>query len=309
MKVLITGSNGMLGSALRQTFQKSSRFEIICWTRSSVDLLDGPLVKKRLIELKPDLIIHTAAVVGGIQANINHPVAHLAENLLIDSSVMLGALSANVENVLYVGSSCMYPKDYRQPLLEKDILAAPLEPTNEGYAIAKIAGSKLADSISSEYGLNYRTIIPSNLYGPGDNFSDLSSHLIAAVIRKTMDAKKNSDSSIEVWGDGTARREFTFIYDLANWVVLNAGNISKLPAKLNLGAGIDHSINTYYQTAMEVCDYQVPLTHDLSKPVGMKSKLMDSSIAREYFNWRPATSLKLGMAQTLEYYLTRNGAN
>jgi GDP-L-fucose synthase len=197
----------------------------------------------------------------------------------------------------------MYPKDYRQPLVETDILAAPLEPTNEGYAIAKIAGSKLCEYASISFGLNYRTIIPSNLFGPADNFNPGSSHLIASVVRKVHEAKVSGATEIEVWGSGSARREFTYVGDLASWVVASLTKIDELPSTLNLGIGKDYSIDEFYAAAMSALEYQVPLVHDLSKPEGMRAKLMDSSQARASYDWDPKTDLVTGLKMTYQWFM------
>jgi GDP-L-fucose synthase len=256
-------------------------------------------------EASPDVIIHAAAKVGGIHANIAHPVEFLAENQMIDSNVLLGALEHSVPNFIYVGSSCMYPRDYRQPLVESDILAAPLEPTNEGYALAKISGSRLATYISREHQLNYKTIIPSNLYGPGDNFDAKSSHLVAACLAKVHWAKVNGHTSIDVWGDGLARREFTFVDDLSKWLVRALPSMQTWPELMNLGLGKDYSVNEFYQAAMTAVDYKVDLVHDLSKPTGMHQKLMDSSLATASCDWRPETDIELGMKATYTNFLER----
>ena len=304
MKILVTGAGGMLGSDLVRSLKENRDLEVIGWKRADCDLTGFEEVSFKLGQTKPDFIIHAAAVVGGIQANIERPVDFLTQNLQIDNAVLNGAHACGVQNLVYIGSSCMYPLDFRQPLLESDMLAAPLEPTNQGYAIAKISGSLLSEYMSSQYGVSYKTIIPSNLYGPGDNFDPISSHLIGATLRKAHEAKKNAQDKIDVWGDGEARREFTFIGDLSSWLSSKLENISSFPARLNVGAGIDHSINEYYSMALEVVGHKAELVHNLSKPVGMRQKLMDSSIARDNFDWNPSTSLRDGMTMTYEDFLS-----
>jgi len=299
--VLVTGAAGMLGSNLLGKIRSFPEHSTIGLTRADLDLRDPKALSQILDREKPDLLIHAAAKVGGIQANIKSPFEFLASNLSMDTNVIQSCISAGIENVLYVGSSCMYPKDYRQPLVETDILAAPLEPTNEGYAIAKIAGSKLCDYASSSFGLNYRTIIPSNLYGPGDNFNPGSSHLLASVIRKVHEAKVTGASEIEVWGPGTARREFTYVEDLASWVAASVGEVANLPGILNLGIGLDHSVDEFYLAAMEAIEFEVQLVHDLSKPEGMKAKLMDSS--RNNNDWDPYTDLVAGLQKAHKWFL------
>jgi GDP-L-fucose synthase len=295
----------MLGSSIARLAASEPEVELILWDRSIVDLLDSARVKELLGRASPDVIIHAAAKVGGIHANIAHPVEFLAENQIMDSNVLMGALSHSVPNLVYVGSSCMYPRDYRQPLVESDIMAAPLEPTNEGYALAKISGSRLASYISKEHGLNYKTIVPSNLYGPGDNFDSRSSHLVAACIAKVHSAKQSSQETIDVWGDGLARREFTYVDDLSKWLIAALPEMYLWPELMNLGLGRDYSVNEFYQAAMDAVDYRVELVHDTSKPTGMYQKLMDSSLARETCAWAPSTDIKVGMKTTYQDFLER----
>jgi GDP-L-fucose synthase len=309
MKVLITGAAGMLGSALLRTYQSSQEHEVLPLTRADLDLRNKTEFEKQLEYFAPDLVIHAAAKVGGIQANISHPVEFLADNLQMDSNIITTSLTNGVENLLYIGSSCMYPRDYRQPLVEGDLLQAPLEPTNEGYAIAKIAGSKLCEYASSSLSVNYKTIIPSNLYGPGDNFNPGSSHLLASVIRKVHEAKLNGSKEIDVWGSGNARREFTYIDDLSEWIAGKSRSLDTLPPVLNVGIGIDHSINEFYQTALDSLGVTAELKHDLSKPEGMQSKLMDSSLARMSFGWNPKTELRTGIAKTYDWFLANSKEN
>lgn len=303
MRVLITGAAGMLGSALLRVFKLKDEHTLLPLTRNDLDLRNKSDFERQVKSFRPDFVIHAAAKVGGIQANISHPVEFLAENLQMDTNVITTSLNEDVLNLLYIGSSCMYPKDYRQPLLESDLLKAPLEPTNEGYALAKIAGAKLCEYASQSVGVAYKTIIPSNLYGPGDNFNPKSSHLLASIVRKVHEAKTSKSDEIEVWGSGNARREFTYIDDLSAWVVSNAQRLSDLPPLLNIGLGVDHSVNEFYEVAMDTIGYRATLKHDLTKPEGMQSKLMSSKLARERFNWNPQTDLKTGITKTYEWFL------
>lgn len=298
----------MLGSSLMKSFESSSLgFQVIGLSRSELDLTSRSDVLKKLKDYQPDLIVHAAAKVGGIQANINEPLEFLARNLEIDRNVILGSLSLGISKLIYVGSSCMYPKDYRQPLQESDILKGSLEPTNEGYALAKIVGSKLCEYASRTQGVYYRTIIPSNLYGPGDNFDPTSSHLLASVIRKVHEAKLSGGRFIEVWGTGNARREFTYIEDLSNWLVSAVTEINRFPQYLNIGLGKDYSVNEFYTTALDVIGVDAELKHNLTKPDGMHSKLMDSSLARETVSWSPTTDIVEGIDKTYQWYLRELG--
>jgi GDP-L-fucose synthase len=194
----------------------------------------------------------------------------------------------------------MYPKDYRQPLVESDLLAAPLEETNEGYALSKIVGSKLATYISKQYGTNYKTIIPSNLYGPGDNFDANSSHLVAACLKKALAAKNKLESEIQVWGDGKARREFTYVDEVSEWLARALPSIEEWPDAMNLGLGVDFSVEEFHKFAIVAAGHQAELVFQPEKPAGMLQKLMDSSIARTRFGWNPKIYPQIGMQLTLE---------
>lgn len=303
MRVLVTGAAGMLGSALLRSLSKSSTWTVKGVTRKELDLENLIQVENLLRNFEPDAVIHAAAKVGGIQANISRPFDFLASNIQMDSNVISTCLRRNVQGLLYIGSSCMYPRDYRQPLVEADILKAPLEPTNEGYALAKIVGAKLCEYASSSQGVAYRTIIPSNLYGPGDNFNPHTSHLLASIIRKVHEAKERNAGEIEVWGSGNARREFTYVDDLASWVIGQLENLSDLPPVLNVGFGQDTTVNEFYKVALETLNVNASLSHDTSKPEGVASKLMDSRLARDNFAWLPQTSLATGIRKTYDWFL------
>jgi len=307
MKIVVTGSAGMLGSAILSSLKSSEEHTAIGLTRADVDLTNRAAVEAEIAALNPQLVIHAAAKVGGIQANIDQPVEFLTTNLEIDSNVILSSLAAGVSGFFYLGSSCMYPKAHRQPLVESDILHGELEPTNEGYALAKIVGAKLCEYASKSLGVAYRTIIPSNLYGPRDNFNPTTSHLVASVIRKVHEAKVSGSESIDVWGSGEARREFTFIEDLANWLSSAAPNVEHLPQYLNLGFGRDYSVKDYYHAALQVIGYEAELRYDHSKPEGMRRKLMDSSLAREVAGWNPQTDIEKGIEMSYKWYLQELG--
>lgn len=293
----------MLGRALLRQLQTSTNYEIFGISRNEFDLRDQAKFAQVLESFSPDIVVHTAAKVGGILANKGDPVGFLASNISLDTNVITGCLEHGVKNFLYFGSSCMYPKAAKNPLVETEILAGPLESTNEGYALAKIAGSKLCEYVSNTYGLHYKTIIPSNLYGPGDNFHPSSSHLIASVIRKVHLAKLSGTKEIEVWGSGEARREFTYIDDLAIWLVDILPSLSILPTRLNVGWGSDYRVRDFYCAALETMRVQAELKYDASKPDGIPSKLMDSSLARQQFTWNPKIDIHEGIEKTYSWYL------
>ena len=305
MRVLLTGSNGMLGGNLATAWRDlGMEGELVAVTHWDIDLRDARATRALVEDVHPDVVLHAAARVGGIAANSADLAGFLMDNLRIDSSVLSASAELGVSRLVYFGSSCMYPRDYRQPLVESDILAAPLEPTNEGYAIAKIAGARFCEYQSRQRGLTYRVLIPSNMYGVGDNYSMPGGHLIAATIAKAHAAKVAGARSIDVWGDGTPLREFTFAGDLTRWVVSHLDEMTRWPAVMNVGGGQERSVLDYYRAALAAVGYDAELVTDPSKPGGMMHKLMDSSLARS-FGWEPRTSLEEGMAAAYADYLER----
>ena len=304
LRVLITGGAGMLGRSLARAWEKHRPADtVIPLTRADADLRD-PLATARAFDAaKPDVVLHCAARVGGIAANIAAPTEFLSDNLAIDLNVINSARVAGVKSLIYFGSSCMYPRDYRQPLVESDVLAAPLEPTNEGYALAKIAASKHCEYISNQYGLAYRVLIPSNLYGPEDHYGSDASHLIAAAITKAQAAKESDSDGIEVWGDGTARREFTYVDDLGAFVATHIDELATWPHMMNVGLGKDYSVAEFYEMALAAVGHQAKLLLDPSKPAGMQQKLMDSSLAKRY-GWNPTTDAADGIKSAYDAWIT-----
>lgn len=307
IRVLITGAAGMLGKNLHQKLTATSNFQVRGLTRGDFDLRDRDQFEDYVRKFKPDVVVHGAAKVGGIGANLSHPAHFLAENLELDTSVILGSQSQGVSRLLYLGSSCMYPANIRQPLIESDVLTAALEPSNEGYALAKITGAKLCEFLSRAEGVAFRTIIPSNLYGPGDNFDPDSSHLLASIIRKIHSAKLEGRGEIDVWGSGEVRREFTFIGDLVDWMSKHLARIEDFPQYLNVGSGEDYSVTEYYQIAMSALQFNADLRYDMSKPEGMKRKLMSSEVAAQLFGWRPKTKPADGIRQTYRWFSENRG--
>lgn len=298
----------MLGSSIAQQWAvRRPEDELVGLRREDVDLRDRAATAEFIARVAPDVIIHAAARVGGIQAKLAEPVPYLLDNLLLDTSVISAAIDSGVTELLYVGSAAFYPEHFRQPFVEDDLLAAPLEKANEGYAIAKLASAKLCEYASRQYGYHYRVVVPSNLYGPNDDYSLSHGHLIAATIAKIHAAHVEGAPVVEVWGDGTARREFTFSDDLAGWLVGQADNLAAWPDLVNVGAGIDHSITEYYETARDVVGYTGEFHYDTSKPAGMHQRLLDSSRARA-LGWEPTTQLREGMSQTYEKYTAQLSA-
>jgi GDP-L-fucose synthase len=308
MRILITGAHGMLGGAVTR-IALGLELKIYTPSRNELDLSNQNSTNKFVSELLPDVVIHCAATVGGIKSNINHPVKYILDNILIDAHLINACINSGIPNFIYMSSSCVYPTENRQPMKEEDLLRGKPEPTNQSYAIAKISGMQLIESVAIEKELNYRSLLLSNLYGPGDNYDPDNSHLIAACIRKLHVGKIRGSSEISIMGTGTARREFTYVDDVAHWIIDNISRIEKLPLRMNLGSGKDYSVNEYYEIASKVVGFTGKFHNDLLAPEGMRRKLMDSTIAREEFGWKPRTQPHEGIRLSYEYWLKNGGAN
>lgn len=274
--------------------------EVLNPTSKELNLRDQVATNNYIAATRPDLILHCAAVVGGIQANIEGGGRFLTENLEIDHSVIFGSDRNNIKNLIYIGSSCMYPANVMRPLVVSDLLTAPLEPTNASYALAKLTGAKTVEALGTKDDRNWRTLVASNLYGPGDHFEPGRSHLLAAIIQKVSEAKYRDLTEIVMWGDGIVRREFTFIEDFSSWVASSVSNLVKFPNILNVGFGVDYTVKEFYQMAMDELDYEGDLVMDLTKPNGNLRKLMDSSEAKA-LGWAPSTSIREGIKKTYEW--------
>lgn len=300
--VVVTGANGMLGKTVCDKF-KSQGVKVLEVTRQKIDLMDANKTFDYLSKYDIDLIIHCAAVVGGIQANINGGTKFFTENVRIDGSVLFAGKALGVENLIYVGSSCMYPANIDHPLKENEILTGPVESTNENYALAKIFGARLTTSIAIENDLNWRVFVASNLYGPYDHFGTDKSHLLSAVIHKSIEAKVKRDSKIDMWGDGSPKREFTYVTDFADWVFNSSKILNKLPFVLNTGIGEDYSVIEYYNKVLNTIGYSCEVVANKSKANGNMRKLMDSSLAMK-FGWNPKVSIDEGIKKTIDWYLS-----
>jgi GDP-L-fucose synthase len=304
VRILITGAAGMLGRSLvDQARSQRPDDDVVAVTRADVDLLDQAATRSLIEREAPDAIIHAAARVNGIAAKLAEPTTYLLENLVLDANVIKAAIGIRVPELIYVGTAAVYPAEYERPFVEADVLTGALEGANEGYALSKIAALKVCEYASRQYDLDYRAVLPSNLYGVHDHFDLSSAHLVAATLAKVHAAKRQGASSVSVWGDGTARREFTFAGDAAEWLVSQLGALAAWPPALNLGVGTDHSVAEYYEVAKEVVGFDGTLEFDTSKPSGVPRRLIDSSVARS-LGWDPRTSLRDGMAATYADYLT-----
>ena len=300
-RILVTGSAGMLGKAVCKSLE-SPDIEISKLTREKVDLRNLEDTLRFFSRNKPDLVVHCAALVGGIAANVDGGSRYFLENIELDRSVLYSSRKLKINDLIYVGSSCMYPANIDHPLKESEILTGALEPTNANYALAKIVGLNITRSIATEDGLNWRVFVASNLYGPHDHFNPNRSHLLAAIIQKAIEAKENNSKTIEMWGNGEPRREFTYVDDFANWIALSSKLLNQLPIVLNTGIGIDYSVKEYYEKVLVALDLDVEITANPNKPSGNMRKLMDSSLAKEY-GWLAPTDIDTGIAKTIDWYL------
>jgi GDP-L-fucose synthase len=302
MKILLTGSTGMVGKNILEN-KATSLYNFLTPNSTELNLLNYSEVDNYVSKHKPDFIIHAAGKVGGIQANIAHPISFLVENVDMGRNIVMAAKNNNVKKLLNLSSSCMYPRDAINPLSEDLILKGELEPTNEGYAIAKIYTQRLVEYINREdKSYNYKTIIPCNLYGKWDKFDPLHSHMLPAVIRKIYDAKVKKLSTVEIWGDGEARREFMFASDLADFIFYAISNFEIMPNLMNVGLGYDFTINQYYRAIADVIGYKGDFVHDLSKPTGMMQKLVNINKLKE-FGWAHMNSLENGIEITYDFFL------
>ena len=314
-KIFIAGHNGMVGSALVRQL-KNEKVKIVTKNRAELDLLNQTKVQDFFEKNKFDQVYLAAAKVGGIYFNNTCPAEFIYENLMIEINVIHSAYLSGVKKLLFLGSSCIYPKNADQPMRESELLTGKLEPTNEPYAIAKIAGIKMCESYNRQYGkshgIDYRSIMPTNLYGPGDNYHPQNSHVIPGLIRRFHDAKINKSPKVTIWGTGLPKREFLYVEDMARGSI-HLMNVEKATYEkytspmcnhINIGTGIELTIKELAMSIKEVVGYEGELEFDLSKPDGGLRKLLDSSKINN-LNFKPQTSLKEGLLKTYEEYLNK----
>ncbi len=302
LRILVTGSGGMVGRNLLD-HRSISEFEVLAPRRSELDLCDFSALQSYLQSNKPDIVIHAAGKVGGIQANMREPVDFLLANLDMGRNIVWASQQAGIKRLINLGSSCMYPRNHSEPLKEEMVLKGELEPTNEGYALAKVVTARLCEYIMRENAsYQYKTLIPCNIYGRYDKFDPVHSHLIPAIIHKVHQAKQSGQALVEIWGDGKARREFMYAGDLADAIMRAVSNFDTLPNNMNVGLGHDHTINDYYQAAAEVMGYAGDFEHDLGKPVGMARKVVSVELQTNW-GWSARHELREGIEKTYSYYL------
>src|SRR6266480_581314 len=300
-KIFVAGHRGMVGSAVMRRLQADGFKNLLIRDRSELDLMDESAVAKFFLKEKPTIVICAAAKVGGIQANNDYPVQFLLDNLRIQNNVIRSAYDSEVRKLLFLGSSCIYPKLAPQPIPETALLSGPLEPTNEAYAIAKIAGIKLCQAFSREYGANFISAMPTNLYGPNDNFDLETSHVLAALLRKAHEAKTTGARELVVWGSGKPRREFLHADDLASACLFLLEHYDS-PEIINVGWGKDIPIRELAELICDVVGFDGELIWDATKPDGTLRKLLDVSKLRN-LGWHATIPLRDGIAQTYDWFL------
>jgi GDP-L-fucose synthase len=305
MKILITGSSGMVGRNLLEN-DIINQYEILKPNSVELNLLSYSDIVDYLKAKRPDMIIHCAGKVGGIQANMKNMYDFFTENVTMGINLIRASKETKVKKLLNLSSSCAYPRDYINPLKEEYVLQGELEPTNEGYALAKLSVQKMCEYISKEHkDFQYKTLIPCNLYGRWDKFDEQNSHMIPAVIKKVYQAIQSGTEKIEIWGDGTARREFMYASDLAVAVAKSIKEFDVIPTVMNIGLGYDFSVNEYYEIVKKVLGYNGNFVYDTSKPAGMKQKLLDITRQSEW-GWKPSISLEEGISRTYNFFLENN---
>ena len=305
-KIFVAGYRGLVGSALMRRLEREGFHNLPKRDRSQLDLGDERAVQNFFAKERPAIVIFAAAKVGGIKANNDFPVEFLLDNLRIQNNIIHSAYETGVRKLLFLGSSCIYPKFAPQPIPETALLGGPLEPTNEAYAIAKIAGIKLCQAYAREYGANFISAMPTNLYGPNDNFDLETSHVLAALLRKAHEAKTRKARELAVWGSGTPRREFLHVDDLASACLFLLEKYDS-PEIINVGCGEDIPIRELAELICDIVGFEGQLTWDETKPDGTPRKLLDMTRLQN-LGWRPTIALRDGIAQTYEWFLKKCGA-
>lgn len=305
--IYIPGHRGMAGSAIKRKLESKGYTNLMIRTHSELDLTNQQAVNNFFETERPEYVFLAAAKVGGILANNKYPAEFIYQNLMIEANVIHAAYTHGVKKLLFLGSSCIYPKLAPQPLKEEYLLTGPLEPTNEAYAIAKIVGLRLCKHYNDQYRTNFISVMPTNLYGPNDNFDLETSHVLAALIRKFHEAKINNTSEVVVWGTGKARREFLHVDDMADACVylMEKFNASDIGESVNIGVGKDIMIKELAELIKDMVEYKGKIVYDLSKPDGTPQKLLDITKLRR-FGWKEQISFKEGLKQMYEWYISHS---
>lgn len=307
-RIFVAGHRGLVGSALVRALEGAGAKRLLLRTRSQLDLMNAEAVAQFFVEEKPQVVFMAAAKVGGIEANRRAPADFLQENLAIQSNIFGAAARHGIEKLLFLGSSCIYPKHCPQPMRESHLLSGPLEPTNEAYAIAKIAGLVACRSFNIQYGTRFIAAMPTNLYGPHDNFDLESSHVLPAMLRKFHDAKENAHAPVNLWGSGKPRREFLHVDDLAQacLFLMQSYEAQSEDWFVNVGCGVDHTIAELAMLVRDVVGHRGPVQWDASRPDGTPRKLLDVSRLTE-LGWAASIPIEAGVRRTYEWYLSHHG--
>ena len=305
-KVYVAGHSGLVGSGLVRALARVGAGEVIGWRSAELDLRDRDATFTALHEAAPDVVIDAAARVGGIMANSTYPVDFLQDNMLIQTNVMDAAHAAGVDRLLFLGSSCIYPRHATQPIRESSLMTGPLEPTNQAYAMAKISGIFYIDAFRTQYGKRWISAMPTNLYGPNDNFDLETSHVLPAFIRRFHEAKRDGAAKVTVWGTGSPRREFLHVDDLADACLMLIDAYDSAET-INIGWGDDLPIKELAETVASVVGFDGQIEWDTSKPDGMPRKLLDTSRINA-LGWRPTITLRDGVASTYDWYVNNHQA-
>ena len=308
-KIFVAGHNGMVGSSICQQLRNFSNVKLITKSSAELDLCDLGAVQNFMKLERPDEIILAAAKVGGIYANKTYPAEFIYQNLQIQNNIIHAAHLNDVQKLLFLGSSCIYPRQVQQPMREDALLTGILEPTNEPYAIAKIAGLKMCESYNRQYDRDYRSVMPTNLYGPGDNFDPDNSHVIAALIRRFHDAKMSKAKEVIVWGSGLPRREFLFVEDMAEASLfvhnlpreVYLANTQPMSSHINVGTGVDITINELAESIKSLVGFEGRIIFDETKPDGTYQKLLDVTLLSD-LGWKAKTSIKSGLEASYSYF-------
>lgn len=311
MKIFVAGHNGMVGSSIVRLLKKKTSVELVTANRNELDLTNQNLVHDFLKDTNPDSVIISAAKVGGIHANNEFPAEFIYQNLMIQNNLIHGSYVTGIQKLLFLGSSCIYPKLAKQPIKENYLLTGKLEPTNEPYAIAKIAGIKMCESYNRQYGTDYRSIMPTNLYGQGDNFHPDNSHVVPALIRRFHEAKVSSSKAVVIWGDGSPMREFLYVDDMAraSLFVMNLdrdhylSNTEQMLSHINIGSGYELSIKDLAYKIKDVVGYHGEVIFDKSKLNGTRRKLLNSSKINK-IGWQAEIDINEGLKRTYEWFQT-----
>jgi len=303
MKIFLAGHNGLVGSAILRNLKKKNKYSILTIERKNLDLLDQKKVFYFLKKHKPNAVIIAAAKVGGILANQNYGGEFIYENLQIQNNLIHGSFSNGIKNLIFLGSSCIYPKNCKQPIKESYLLSGKLEETNEPYAVAKIAGVKMCEAYNKQFGTNYKCLMPTNTYGPNDNYNLSNSHFFPALIHKAHLCKIKKKKYIKIWGSGKPLRELIYVDDLADACVYFL-NKKTNHALINIGSGKDYSIKYYASFVLKKLNLEIPIKFDRLKPDGVKRKLLDVTLAKKY-GWEPKVSLSDGFDKTYLEFLKK----